>query len=72
MRLFRWLFYLVLFAAAAWFATSVPLGKHTLFGHLVAIGRTREAHELAAGTEEEARHIADKVREELASDGGAR
>jgi hypothetical protein len=69
--LFRWLFYLLLGAAALWFATTVPLGKHTLFGHLVAIGRTREAHELAQGTEEEARHVAAKLREELAHDGGA-
>jgi hypothetical protein len=69
--LFRWLFYLLLGAAAVWFSTTVPLGKHTLFGHLVAIGRTKEAHELAEGTEEEARHVAEKVRNELSRDGGA-
>lgn len=71
MGLFKWLFYLLVFAAVAWFATSVPLGKRTLWGHLVAIGRTKEAKDLAEGTEEEARRIAEKMREELARDGGA-
>jgi hypothetical protein len=68
--LLKWAFYLVLLAAVAWFATSVRLGKHTLWGHLVAIGRTQEAQDLAQGTQEEARHIAEKMREELARDGG--
>jgi hypothetical protein len=64
------MFYLVLFAAAVWFATTVPLGRLTLFEHLVAIGRTKEAQELADGTKEEAEKVAERVKRDLAHDGG--
>ena len=70
-RLVRWLFSLFLFALVVWFATSVPLGNKTLWGHLHAIFATKEAKDLADGTEEEARKVADRVRAELAGDGGA-
>ncbi len=71
MRLFRWAFYLVMFAAFVWFGTMVPLGNRSLFGHILAIAHTKEAHELAEGTKLEAEKVAEKVKHDLASDGGA-
>jgi hypothetical protein len=68
--LIRFLFSLVLFGIVIWFATTVPLGKHTLWGHLQAIFSTQEAKDLAEGTKEEAKKVADRVRDELKRDGG--
>jgi len=44
---------------------TVPLGKRTLWGHVHAIFGTQEARDLADGTEEEAKKVAQKVKEEL-------
>jgi len=59
--LVRFLFSLLLLALVLWFATMVPLGSRTLWGHLRAISGTKEAHEFATGTKEEARKVADKL-----------
>lgn len=69
-RLIRFLFSLLLLAVVVWFATNIPLGKRTLWGHLRAIFATQEAKDLAEGTKEEAKKVADKVREEMGHDGG--
>jgi hypothetical protein len=68
--LIRWLFSLVLLCVVLWFAVTVPLGKRTLWGHLHAIFATQEAKDLAHGAEEEAKKVADRVREELHRDAG--
>jgi hypothetical protein len=65
------MFWLVVTAAFVYFGTTVQLGKRTLFGHLVAIARTREAQDLADGTKEEAGKVAERMRRDLAKDGGA-
>jgi hypothetical protein len=70
-RLGRFLFSLLLVVVVLWFATNVQLGKRTLWGHLRAIFASQEAKDLAEGTKEEAKKVADKVREELARDAGA-
>lgn len=70
-RLIRFLISLAIFAAFIWFATTVTLGKRTLCGHLRAIFSTQEAKDLADGTKEEAKKVADRFRTELAKDGGA-
>jgi hypothetical protein len=70
-RLVRWLFSLALFAGLVWFATTVKLGKRTLWGHLAAIFSTREARDLADGTRDEAQKIARRLRGE-SPDLGAR
>lgn len=57
----RFLFSLVIFAIVVWFAVTVPLGSRTLFGHLRAIGQTEAAHELAEGTKQEARKVAERL-----------
>lgn len=71
MRLFRFLGTVVFLAAIVYFATTVQLGKKTLWGHLVAIFSTPAAKELADGTKEEAKKVAERVRRELGHhDGG--
>jgi hypothetical protein len=69
-HLFRLLLSLAMLAAFIWFATSVPLGKRTLWGHLHAIFATQAAKDLAEGTKEEAERVARRVRDELERDGG--
>jgi hypothetical protein len=64
-RLVRLFVSLAMTAAFVWFAVTVPLGKHTLWGHLLAIFSTPQAKDLADGTREEAHKVADRVREEL-------
>jgi hypothetical protein len=64
-RLIRFLISLAMLAAFVWFATTVPLGKRTLWGHMKAIFSTPEAKDLANGTKQEAQKVADKVRQEL-------
>ena len=71
MRLLRGLFWLAATVALIWFAATVPLGRRTLLGHLLAIARTPEAKELAEGTKEQAKKMVERVREEVRADGGA-
>jgi hypothetical protein len=66
-RLIRFLVSLAMFVGLLWFAINVPLGKHTLWGHLRAIFGTQEAKDLAEGTKTEAHKVAERVREELHS-----
>ena len=65
--LVRWLWSLFVLAVLLWFATMVPLGSRTLWGHLKAIAGTQEARELADGTKQEAKKVADQL---LDHDGG--
>ena len=57
-----------MFAALVWFATSVPLGKHTLWGHVVRIARTDEARDLASGARETAVDVAKRMKDESRKD----
>ncbi|HXU68885.1 MAG TPA: hypothetical protein VN947_06125 [Polyangia bacterium] len=63
--LVRFLFSCLMLVAVIWFSVTVPLGKRTLWGHVHAIFGTQEARDLADGTEEEAKKVAQKVKEEL-------
>jgi hypothetical protein len=65
-RLFKLLVGLVGLAAFVWFGANIPLGHHTLFEHLQAIGRTRETQDLLEGTRETARPLVDSMRRKLA------
>src|SRR6266542_1136985 len=64
-RLIRLLISLAMTAAFVWFAVAVPLGKHTLWGHLLAIFSTPQAKDLADGTREQAHKVAERMREEM-------
>ena len=63
--LVRFLFSCVVLCVFIWFAVTVPLGNHTLWGHVHAIFATQEARDLADGTRQEAEKVARKVQEEL-------
>jgi hypothetical protein len=58
--------FVALFAGVCWFGTTVPLGAHTLFGHLHAIAGTRESQELLDGTRQSARPLVDDMRRRIA------
>ena len=67
--LLRLVFWLFIAALVVWFSATVPLGTRTLWGHLRAIGGTKEAKELAEGTKAEAKKVAELLFERR--DGGA-
>ena len=58
--------FVVLFAGVCWFGTQVPLGSHTLFGHLHAISETKESQDLFDGTKQSAGPLVDHVRRRIA------
>ncbi|MFI5297455.1 MAG: hypothetical protein ACHREM_05100 [Polyangiales bacterium] len=53
----------ILLAAITFFL--VPLGKKTMFQHLLAIGGTSEAKELATGLHDKGGEVAGEVRREV-------
>ena len=57
----RFLVYLAIVIALAWFATTVQLGKHTLVGHIRAIWHTEEVRDLKDGVKEKARPAVDRL-----------
>jgi len=58
----RLLVFLALAAGFVWFGSSVPLGKHTLFGHVRAIWATEQVQDLKHGVEEKAAPAVDRVK----------
>jgi hypothetical protein len=62
----KFFFALVVLVAFAWFGTTVPLGAHTLFGHLQAISNTKESQQLVEGTKQSAKPLVDDVRRRIA------
>jgi len=67
MQAMKRLLWLLGVIAFAYFAVTVPIGKHTLWGHAVRIAKTPEAKELADGAKETARDAARKAQQELDS-----
>ena len=57
----RFLVYLAIAIALAWFATTVQLGKHTLVGHVRAIWHTEQVQELKEGVKEKAGPAVDRL-----------
>ena len=68
-RLIKLLISLAALAGFIWFGANVQLGNRTLFGHLQAIGQTREAHELVEGTKDSARPLVEEAGRRLARRG---
>lgn len=66
-RLVRWLFSCLIFAIVIWFAVTVPIGKHTLWGHLTRIAGSKEARDLADGAKSVAKDAAHRVKSEVDS-----
>jgi hypothetical protein len=48
-------------AAFAWLGLTVPLGERTLFGHLSAIGQSRESQELVKGTKQKVGDLKKRI-----------
>ena len=57
----RFLVYLAIAIALAWFATTVQLGKHTLVGHIRAIWHTEEVRDLENGVKQKARPAVERL-----------
>ena len=64
-RLLKLCMSLAAFVLFAWFGATVPLGSHTLFEHLHAIGQTKESKELVDGTKQVAEPLVDDVRRRI-------
>ena len=65
-RMIKVMFMMAMFVAVAWFGSTVKLGERTLFGHLRAIGSTKESQELVDGTKQSAKPLVDDVRRRIA------
>ncbi len=61
-RLIRFLIWVAVIAGFIWFGSTVPLGKHTLFGHVKRIWHSEETQDLVKGTEDAAKPVVDKVK----------
>ena len=64
-RLGRFLISCLTLAIVIWFMVSVPIGKHTLWGHLVRIASTPEARDLTDGAKAAAKDAAQRVGREV-------
>jgi hypothetical protein len=47
--------------AFVWWGLTVPLGDRTLFGHLSAIGQTRESQDLVRGTKQKVGDLKKRI-----------
>lgn len=59
-------------ALGVWWAATVPLGERTLFGHLRAIGHTKESHDLVRGTKDKVADLKNRVASDGDKGGGPR
>jgi hypothetical protein len=66
-RLVKLLVSLVCLGVFVWWGLTVQLGRHTLFGHIAAIGASKESKELVRGTREKVADLKKKIVEESAS-----
>jgi hypothetical protein len=61
-RLLKLLVWIGVIAGFIWFGATVPLGKHTLFGHVQRIWKSDETQDLVEGTKEKAGPTIDRVK----------
>ncbi|HMG53515.1 MAG TPA: hypothetical protein VK601_08530 [Kofleriaceae bacterium] len=57
----RFLVYLVIVIGVVYFATTVPVGKRTLVGHVRAIWHTGEVQDLKEGVKEKTGPAVDRL-----------
>jgi hypothetical protein len=57
----RFLVYLVIVIGVVYFATTVPVGKRTLVGHVRAIWHTEQVQDLKQGVKEKAGPAVDRL-----------
>ena len=61
-RLIRFIFWVAALAALLWFATTVPLGKYTLWGHMKRIWHSQETQDMVQGAEDAAKPAVEKAK----------
>jgi hypothetical protein len=44
-----------------WWGLTVPLGDHTLFGHIAAIGNSKESQDLVRGTKQKVGDLKKRI-----------
>lgn len=64
-RLVRFVISTLILGIVIWFAVSVPIGRHTLWGHLRRIAATPEAKDLASGAKQVAKEAVDRAQREV-------
>jgi hypothetical protein len=47
--------------AFCWLGATVPLGDHTLFGHISAIGQSKESQDLVRGTKQKVGDLKKRI-----------
>jgi hypothetical protein len=57
----RFIVYLAIAICIVYFATTVPLGKHTLVGHVRAIWHTEQVQDFKEGVKEKAGPAVDRL-----------
>ncbi len=62
MGLIKFLFWVAVIVFVIWFGATVPLGKHTLFGHVQRIWKSEETQDLVEGTKQAVKPAAEKVK----------
>jgi hypothetical protein len=63
-KLLKLLVSLVCLGVFVWWGLTVQLGQRTLFGHIAAIGSSRESKELVRGTKEKVAEVKKRLVEE--------
>jgi hypothetical protein len=64
-RLLKLCMSLAAFLVVVYFGATVKLGSRTLFGHLHAIGQTKESQDLADGAKQAAEPVIDGVKRHI-------
>jgi hypothetical protein len=60
--LLKFFIFLACIGCFIWFGKTVPIGKHTLFGHVSRIWAAEETQDLVEGTKETAGPTVDKLK----------
>ena len=63
-KLIKVLVSLICLAAFVWWGMTVQLGDHTLFGHIAAIGSSKESKDLVRGTKEKVADLKKRMVED--------
>jgi hypothetical protein len=62
-KLVKFLLGVAMLGGFIWFGATVPLGKHTMFGHVRRIWHAEETQDAVQGTKEAAAPVVDKVKD---------
>lgn len=60
-KLIKLIIGMVALGAFVWWGLTVPLGQRTLFGHIAAIGQSKESQELVRGTKQKVGDLKKRI-----------